>query len=139
MSHPSPTNTAPGLEPCPWCGGKVQPRWALWISDGCIDSIIHAEPTDCPMQVFEDGSTDKSIVAKWNARSSQAKDDAHAVEIAALKQEITEVRAALDSAFWLCRQLDTVINRLHGQAYSSTVSQLNHCKAQIALVRGFRS
>jgi len=64
---------SPGSEkllPCPFCGGAVQFRKALHISDGNVDSVIHAAPTDCPMVVFEDGSTDESILARWNVRAA---------------------------------------------------------------------
>lgn len=29
------------LKPCPFCGGKMQLRQALWPSDGDTDAIIH--------------------------------------------------------------------------------------------------
>ena len=58
----------PDLLPCPFCGGRVQPRWALWPSEGDTDAIIHAEPTDCPLVSFGDDTWDHSIVEKWNTR-----------------------------------------------------------------------
>src|ERR1700749_106334 len=61
--------TSPELLPCPWCKGTVQFRKALWISDGNTDAIIHAGPTNCGMVEFSDGTTDESIIAKWNTRA----------------------------------------------------------------------
>jgi hypothetical protein len=63
------------LLPCPFCQGAVQFRKALHICDGNTDAIIHAEPSNCGMAQFEDGSTDESIVAKWNTRSVNAVPD----------------------------------------------------------------
>lgn len=55
------------LLPCPFCGGVVQFRKALWPSDGNVDAIIHAEPTECGLADFSDDTTDESILVKWNA------------------------------------------------------------------------
>lgn len=60
------------LLPCPFCEGAVQFRKALWPSDGNVDAIIHASPTTCGMLEFSDGSTDESILARWNARNRPA-------------------------------------------------------------------
>ena|ERR1700723_2219405 len=57
---------AAGLRPCPFCGGAVMRRDALWPSEGDRDAIIHAEPSDCPMQVFEDGTWGGSLYGRWN-------------------------------------------------------------------------
>jgi hypothetical protein len=76
----SPRHTS--LLPCPFCQSAVQFRKALHICDGNTDAIIHAEPSNCGMAQFEDGSTDESIVAKWNTRSVNAVPDL----IAALDQ-----------------------------------------------------
>src|SRR5215469_16470440 len=57
------------LLPCPFCGGDVMPRDALWPSDGDSDQVIHTKPTDCPLQQFFDGSFDKSLYARWNDRA----------------------------------------------------------------------
>jgi hypothetical protein len=66
------TNTRAGLLACPWCNMQMMFRKALWSSDGNVDSIIHAAPTKCPMSVFEDGSTDETIIGKWNTRAAQS-------------------------------------------------------------------
>ena len=58
------------LKPCPFCGGAVQFRKALHISDGNTDAVIHAAPSDCGLVEFSDGSTDESILAKWNASAA---------------------------------------------------------------------
>ena len=63
------------LSACPFCQGAVQFRKALHICDGNTDAIIHAAPTNCGMAQFEDGSTDESIIAKWNTRSVNAVPD----------------------------------------------------------------
>ena len=60
------------LLPCPFCNGAVQFRKALHVSDGNVDSVIHAAPTNCPMVVFEDGSTDQSVLIRWNTRVAAA-------------------------------------------------------------------
>jgi hypothetical protein len=59
------------LLPCPFCAGKVQARDALWPSEGDTDAVIHAGPSDCPMQFFSNGSSDKSIYAAWNCRAAR--------------------------------------------------------------------
>jgi len=56
------------LLPCPFCGKDMMLRSALWPSEGDTDSIIHAEPTECPMYDFCDGTADGSIVGRWNSR-----------------------------------------------------------------------
>jgi hypothetical protein len=60
------------LKPCPFCGGAVQPRDALWPSEGDTDAVIHAEPTDCPMVSFSNYTADKSVYERWNARAAIA-------------------------------------------------------------------
>lgn len=59
------------LLPCPFCGGAMQPRHALWPSEGDTDGIIHASPTDCPMPEFSVHVADNgvSVAAAWNRRS----------------------------------------------------------------------
>jgi len=76
----NPTNSE--LKACPLCGGRMMFRKALWPSDGCTDAVIHAEPTDCGMVVFDTGTTDESVIAAWNTRKSEALAD-DAVERAA--------------------------------------------------------
>jgi hypothetical protein len=48
----------------------MQFRKALWPSDGCVDAIMHAEPTSCGMVDFSTGTTDESVIAAWNTRPS---------------------------------------------------------------------
>lgn len=62
----------PELMPCPFCGGRMLFRAALWPSDGDCDGFIHAEPTECPLGNFSDSSSDRSIIGKWNARAAIA-------------------------------------------------------------------
>lgn len=57
------------LLPCPFCGGNVRARWALWPSDGDSDAIIHDGETSCPLEEFQHWPADKSIVALWNTRA----------------------------------------------------------------------
>lgn len=57
------------LSPCPFCGGAVMFRKALFVSDGCTDAIIHAEPTNCGMTDFTTYTTDESVIAAWNTRT----------------------------------------------------------------------
>lgn len=61
------------LKPCPFCRMPMQHRFALHVSDGNTDDIIHAEPTDCGLQFFSVNSADqgKTVVAAWNERSTQ--------------------------------------------------------------------
>ncbi|OPE72569.1 hypothetical protein BEU27_30265, partial [Bacillus anthracis] len=49
-------------------------RSALWPSEGDADAIIHADPTDCPMLGFSDGSADGSIIEKWDCSLSNEDD-----------------------------------------------------------------
>lgn len=58
------------LEPCPFCGGAMLFRKALWPSDGCVDGIIHAAPTDCGMIGFSTETIDESVIAAWNTRTA---------------------------------------------------------------------
>ena len=60
------------LAACPFCGGAMQFRKALWPSDGCTDAVIHAEPSDCGMHGFDIGTTDESVIGAWNRRASLA-------------------------------------------------------------------
>jgi hypothetical protein len=57
------------LVPCPFCGGRVMFRKALFVSDGCTDAIIHAEPTKCGMTDFTTYTTDESVITAWNTRA----------------------------------------------------------------------
>lgn len=60
------------LLPCPFCGGAMQPRDALWPSEGDTDGIIHASPTDCPLPEFSVGIADEgvSVAEAWNKRAA---------------------------------------------------------------------
>lgn len=82
------------LLPCPFCQEAVQFRKALHISDGNVDSIIHAAPTNCPMVVFEDGSIDESILFKWNTRAPPAQGEP-VVTPADLAEVLENVRASI--------------------------------------------
>lgn len=62
------------LKPCPFCSKTMMLRSALWPSEGDADAIIHADPTDCPMLGFSDGSADGSIIEKWNCSLSNEDD-----------------------------------------------------------------
>jgi hypothetical protein len=59
------------LAPCPFCGGEVQFRKALWPSDGCTDAVIHSFPlpATCGMGDFSTDTTDESVIAAWNRRA----------------------------------------------------------------------
>lgn len=57
------------LLPCPFCGGAMMFRKALWPSDGNVDAVIHAAPVECWLSDFYDMTTDESIIAKWNHRT----------------------------------------------------------------------
>lgn len=86
--------TAPDkLEPCPFCGGQMRFRKALWPSDGNVDAIIHAEPSKCGMESFSTYTTDESVIAAWNRRPTPSPE---AGEVMRLTQraEAAEVRAA---------------------------------------------
>lgn len=62
------------LRECPFCGGRVMFRKALWPSDGDTDAIIHAFNTNgarfCGMDVFTTYTADESIIELWNRRST---------------------------------------------------------------------
>ncbi|WP_176056640.1 hypothetical protein [Brucella intermedia] len=62
------------LKPCPFCSKTMMLRSALWPSEGDADAIIHADPTDCPMLGFSDGSADGGIIEKWNCSLSNEDD-----------------------------------------------------------------
>ena len=80
------------ISTCPFCQGVMQFRKALHIADGNTDAIIHAGPTNCGMVQFEDGSTDESIIAKWNTRSVNAVPDL----VAALVESRLEIQRQHD-------------------------------------------
>ena len=58
------------LKPCPFCGGEMMFRKALWPSDGCTDAVIHRDPVECGLTVFDAGSIDESVIAAWNSRAT---------------------------------------------------------------------
>lgn len=51
----------------------MQPRDALWPSEGDTDGIIHARPTDCPMPEFSVHIADNgvSVAEAWNKRAAR--------------------------------------------------------------------
>ena len=63
------------LLPCPFCGGEMQHRYALWPTEGDRDAIIHNVPggTSCPIEgafsidTFDNGV---SVAEAWNRRAS---------------------------------------------------------------------
>lgn len=59
------------LLPCPFCGGAVQLRAALWPSDGDVDGIIHAAVSDCGLVEFSIGTADRAVIAAWNRRAER--------------------------------------------------------------------
>lgn len=59
------------LKPCPFCGKRMQFRKALWPSDGCVDAVIHAEPTDCGLVDFSTNTIDESVIKHWNQRTHE--------------------------------------------------------------------
>ena len=65
------TDEAVELKPCPFCGGEMQIREALWPSEGDTDGIIHAAPSACPLPEFNTGTADNcaTVAAAWNLRS----------------------------------------------------------------------
>src|SRR5690606_12916901 len=73
-THQEATVMASELLPCPFCSKTMMLRSALWPSEGDADAIIHADPTDCPMLGFCDGSADGSIIEKWNCSLSNEDD-----------------------------------------------------------------
>ena len=62
------------LKPCPFCGGPMQLRFALWPSEGDRDAVIHNVPggTSCPIEgafsidTFDNGV---SVAEAWNRRA----------------------------------------------------------------------
>jgi hypothetical protein len=62
----------PELKPCPFCGGIMMFRKALWPSDGDCDGVIHAEPSpDCGLGEFSIWTTDERVIDAWNTRALQ--------------------------------------------------------------------
>ena len=59
------------LLPCPFCQMPVQHRFALHVSDGNTDDIIHAAPAECGLQYFSVGSADQGVTVAnaWNTRT----------------------------------------------------------------------
>jgi hypothetical protein len=58
------------LLPCPFCGGDVMPRHALFPSDGDTDAIIHVGESECGMVAFDIWTADQgvSVALAWNTR-----------------------------------------------------------------------
>jgi hypothetical protein len=75
---------------CPFCGGEMQLRYALWPSEGDRDAVIHNVPggTSCPIEgafsidTFDNGV---SVAEAWNRRPLLD-------ELDASKARIAEVR-----------------------------------------------
>ena len=67
------------LKPCPFCKMPVQHRFALHVSDGNTDDIIHAAPTECGLQYFSVGSADQGVAVTkaWNIRALIAAQDSY--------------------------------------------------------------
>lgn len=83
--------------PCPFCGGEVMLRAALWPSEGDRDDIIHAAPTNCPLATFADDTFDGSIVDRWNTRSSGLPSGSYLEWAERLIAAIDEARCNSDS------------------------------------------
>jgi len=85
------------LKACPWCRKAVQHRFALDVSDGGTDDIIHAAPTDCGMQYFSVGSADRgvTVAAAWNQRTPDSTLQAHTDRLAEALRECNIILAAL--------------------------------------------
>lgn len=75
------------LLPCPFCGGQMQFRQALWPSEGDTDAVIHAAPTNCPLSDFSNDTFDGSVIPAWNTRARLPSSNA-AVELTPLDAEI---------------------------------------------------
>ena len=76
-------SSEPYLKPCPFCGGDVQFRKALDVSDGGTDAIIHRSGAECGMDVFSNFAIDESVITLWNKR-------ANSVLIAGLRKIIAD-------------------------------------------------
>ena len=86
------------LKPCPFCGKAMQYRAALFVSDGCTDAVIHAEPTDCGLVQFDIGATDGGVstIAAWNRRAT---DPAVAELVEALRTvQLARINGLFDAA-----------------------------------------
>lgn len=89
------------LLPCPFCGGEMQLRYALWPSEGDRDAVIHNVPggTSCPIEgafsidTFDNGV---SVAEAWNRRPLLD-------ELDASKARIAEVEGAGTKADRLAR------------------------------------
>lgn len=60
----------PELLPCPFCGGDMMYRKALWPSDGDCDAIIHkvqqgGPDGNCGLSYFSNGTADGQIIDAW--------------------------------------------------------------------------
>lgn len=101
----NPMDNAPMLKPCPFCGEAVQHRFALHVSDGNTDDIIHAAPTDCGLQFFSVGSADHgaTVAAAWNTR----KHDPSALVAATSSIDFHQRRGMLsDTVDWAVLEYD---------------------------------
>lgn len=106
------------LKPCPFCGGEMQLRQALWPSDGDTDAIIHkaiqgGPDGACGMSYFSVGTMDEGITVSqaWNRR---APDPVPSVLIEVLN-EISECRG------WIGVPIDTEAASYLGQTLQEIV------------------
>lgn len=67
----------PALLACPFCGGQMMFRQALWPSEGDTDSVIHADanPLNCPLPDFSNDTADLSVIEAWNTRDGYLGDN----------------------------------------------------------------
>jgi len=79
------------LLPCPFCGGAMMFRKALWPSDGNTDAIIHAGPSVCGLAAFDVGTADESVIPIWNRRAPSPRDQACSAMLGAL-EKIARIR-----------------------------------------------
>lgn len=94
----TPPQDATALAACPFCGGAMQFRKALWPSDGNVDAIIHAAPTKCGLSDFADGTVDESILAAWNTRAASQTPDAKPYDVGFHENQIDQYEGSTPSA-----------------------------------------
>lgn len=87
------------LRECPFCGGEMMFRAALWPSDGDSDGIIHKDVQGgpdgcCGVMSFSNGTSDRQIIAAWNRRAPSpevtALVEAARASLEAMKRHIPE-------------------------------------------------
>lgn len=98
---PPPTqHPASELLPCPFCGGEMQLRCALWPSEGDTDAVIHNVPggTSCPIEgAFSIGTADegKSVSEAWNQRVPPSREEGLGASEADLRSAIEALEVAV--------------------------------------------